>query len=108
MGAAHNNHQSFADVARSVVSLSVCGLCVWSVCVCACVRACVCVVLETCVSSTETAEAIQTSSHVTDSLPHVSQGPAKTGHHECSSSKLCVAAPVVASSSLEEVLRWLG
>ena len=46
------------------------SLCVWSlcvVCVCACVRACVFVVLETCVSSTETAEAIQTSSHVTHS-----------------------------------------
>ena len=28
-----------------------------------------------------------------------------TGHHECSSSRLCAAAPVVASSSLEEVRR---
>ena len=37
-----------------------------------------------------------------------SQDPAKTGHHECSSSRLCAAAPVVASSSLEQVPRWLG
>jgi len=29
-------------------------------------------------------------------------------HHECSSSKLCAAAPVVASSSLGEVQGWLG
>ena len=43
------------------------SVCVVSVCVHACVCACVFVVLETCVSSTETAEAIQTSSHVTDS-----------------------------------------
>ena len=32
----------------------------------------------------------------------------KEGHHECSSSRLCAAAPVVASSSLEDVQRWLG
>ena len=43
-----------------------------------------------------------------DLKPRVSQDPAKTGHHECSSSKLCVAALVVASSSLEEIWRWLG
>jgi len=36
------------------------------------------------------------------------QDPAKTGRHECSLSRLCTAAPVVASSSLEEVQRWLG
>jgi len=31
-------------------------------------------------------------------------------HHECSSSKLCTAAPVIASNSnsLEDVRRWLG
>ena len=38
----------------------------------------------------------------------VSQDPAKTVYHECSLSRLCAAAPVVASSSLEEVRRWLG
>ena len=43
-----------------------------------------------------------------DLQPHVFQDPAKTGHHECSSSRLCAAAPVVASSSLEEVRIWLG
>jgi len=37
-----------------------------------------------------------------------SRDPAKTGHRECSSSGLCAAAPVVASSSLEEVRRRLG
>ena len=42
------------------------------------------------------------------SLAYVAQEPAKTGHHECSSSKLCAAAPVVASSCLEEVRRWFG
>jgi len=37
--------------------------------------------------------------------PHVSQDPAKTGRHEFSSSKLCVAALMVASNSLEVVRR---
>jgi len=32
----------------------------------------------------------------------------QSDRHECSSSKLCVAATVVACSSLEEVRRWLG
>ena len=40
-----------------------------------------------------------------DLWPHVSQDPAKTGHHD-SSSRLFATAPVVASSSLEEVRRW--
>jgi len=31
--------------------------------------------------------------------PHLSQDPAKTGHRECSSSKLCAAAPVVAANN---------
>jgi len=44
---------------------------------------------------------------VPDLYPHVSQDPAKTGHHEWSS-RLCAAIPVVASIFLEEVLRWLG
>ena len=37
-----------------------------------------------------------------------SQDSAKTGHLECSSSRLCAASVVVASSSLKEVRRWLG
>ena len=42
------------------------------------------------------------------SLAYVAQEPAKTGYRERSSSKLCAAAPVVASSCLEEVRRWFG
>jgi len=42
------------------------------------------------------------------SLASYIRDPAKTGHLECSSSRLCAAAPVVASNSLEEVQRWLG
>jgi len=37
------------------------------------------------------------------SKPPVSLNRAKTGHHECSSSTLCAAAPVVASISLGEI-----
>jgi len=44
-----------------------------------------------------------------DLKPHVSQVPAKTGHHECSSSRLCTTTPVVVSSSLEEVWKkWIN